>query len=79
LNIKRKATDQGHRTLGLYLTGDGTSSAYKEIMRDEGVAYAEAITNSTLQQGECSIAYGAYYMPSLAHGTPTSSLSTKEC
>jgi hypothetical protein len=33
--IKRKATDQGHRTLGFYLTGDGNSSAHKEIMLDK--------------------------------------------
>jgi hypothetical protein len=39
-----------------------------------------AIRNSTLQRGECSMAYGAYYLPSLAYGTPaTSTLSYKEC
>jgi hypothetical protein len=48
--IKRKATDQGHRTLGFYLSGDGTSSAHKNIMLEKGVSYAEAITNSTLQR-----------------------------
>jgi hypothetical protein len=38
-----------------------------------------AIRNSTLQRGECSMAYGAYYMPSLAYGTPATTLSYKEC
>jgi hypothetical protein len=50
--IKRKATNQGHRTLCFYLTGDWTSSAHKNIMLDKGFAYAEAITNSTLQSRE---------------------------
>jgi hypothetical protein len=38
-----------------------------------------AIRNSTLQRGECSMAYGAYYMPSLVYGTPATTLSYKEC
>jgi hypothetical protein len=74
-----KATDQGHRTLGFDLTGDGTSSTHKKIMLDKGIAYAEDITNITLQRGDCSIAYGTYYMPSMVYGTPDSSLTTKEC
>jgi hypothetical protein len=47
-DIKRKAIGQGHQTLGIYLAHDGTASAHKKIMRDKRVAYAEAITNSTL-------------------------------
>jgi hypothetical protein len=31
------------------------------------------------QRGEYSIAYGSYYMPSLAYSMPASSLTTKEC
>jgi hypothetical protein len=38
-----------------------------------------AIRNSTLQGGECSMAYGTYYLPSLAYGTPATTLSYKEC
>jgi hypothetical protein len=78
-DIKRKSTVQGHRALGFYLTGDGTSSAYKKIMLDKGVAYTDDITNSTLKRGECSIVYSTYCIPSLAYGTPASSLMTKEC
>jgi hypothetical protein len=77
--IKRKSSDQGHRTLGFYLTGDGTSSAHKKIMLNKGVVYAEAITNSTLKLGKFSIAYGAYYTPSMDNGTPASYLTTNEC
>jgi hypothetical protein len=38
-----------------------------------------AIINSTIQRGSCSIAYGAYYLPRLVYGTPTTTLSYKEC
>jgi hypothetical protein len=48
-------------------------------MNKKGLAYAMAIRNSTLQRGECSMAYGAYYLPSLSYGTPATTLSYKEC
>jgi hypothetical protein len=31
--IKRKAATQGHISMGFHLTGDGTSSAHKKIMK----------------------------------------------
>jgi hypothetical protein len=77
--IKRKAPTEGHRTLGFFMTGDGTSSEHKRVMKEKGLAYAMAIRNSTLQRGECSMAYGAYYLPSLAYGTPATTLSYNEC
>jgi hypothetical protein len=61
------------------MTGDGTSNEHKRVMKEKGLAYAMVIGNSTLQRGECSMAYGAYYMPSLAYGTPATTLSYKEC
>jgi hypothetical protein len=36
------------------------------------------IKTSTLQREECSMTYGAYYLPSLAYGTPATTLSYKE-
>ena len=57
--IKRKAPEEGHRTLGFFMTGDGTSTDHKRVMLEKGVDYAMAIKNSTLQRGECSMAYGA--------------------
>jgi hypothetical protein len=61
------------------MTGDGTSNEHLRVMNEKGLAYAMAIRNSTLQRGECSMAYGAYYLPSLAYGTPGTTLSCKEC
>jgi hypothetical protein len=43
-------------------------------MNEKGLAYAMSIINSTLQRGEFSMVYGAYYLPSLAYGTPATTL-----
>jgi hypothetical protein len=77
--IKRKAPTEGHRTLGFLMTGDGTPNEHKRVMKEKGLAYAMAIINITLQRGECSMAYSAYYLPSLAYDTPSTTLSYKEC
>jgi hypothetical protein len=77
--MKRKSPTEGHRTLGFFMTGDGTSNEHRQVMNEKGLDYAMAIRNSTLQRGECSMAYGAYYLPSLAYGTPATTLSYKEC
>jgi hypothetical protein len=76
--IKRKLPTEGHRTLGFFMTGDGTSNEHKRVMNEKGLAYAMALRNSTLQRGECSMTYGAYYLPSLEYGTPATTLSYKE-
>jgi hypothetical protein len=77
--IKLKAPTEGHRTLVFIMTGDGTSNEHTRVMKGKGLDYAMAIRNSTLQRGECSMAYGAYYMPILAYDTPATTLSYKEC
>jgi hypothetical protein len=77
--INRKAPTEGHRTLGFFMTGDGTSNEHKRVMMKKGLDYATAIKNSTLPCGECSMAYSANYMPILAYGTPSTTLSYKEC
>jgi hypothetical protein len=61
------------------MTGDGTSNEHKRVMKEKGLAYAMVIRNSILHRGECSMAYGAYYLPSLAYDTPATTLSYKEC
>jgi hypothetical protein len=70
---------EGHQTLGFFMTGDGTSTEHKRVMMEKGVDYTMAIINITLQRGECSMDYGAYYMPSLAYGTPATTLAYKKC
>jgi hypothetical protein len=46
--IKRKAVNQGHRTLGFHLTGDGNSTAHKKIMKTKSNGYSEAFISSSL-------------------------------
>jgi hypothetical protein len=51
----------------------------KRVMKEKGLTYAMEIRNSTLQHGEFSMDYSAYYLPSLVYGTPAATLSYKEC
>jgi hypothetical protein len=61
------------------MTGYGTSNEHLLVINEKGLVYAMAIRNITLQRGECSMAYGAHYLPILAYGTPATILSYKEC
>jgi hypothetical protein len=77
--IKRKASEEGHRTLSFHLAGDGTSTAHKKVMTDKAVLYSKAITQSTLRRGNSSMACNSFYMPSLAYGTLVTPLTLAEC
>jgi hypothetical protein len=77
--IKRKAATQGHITLVFHLTGDGTSSAHKKIMKCKAKEYSEAIISSTLNREQGLISYSSYYISSLSYGTAATSLDIKEC
>jgi hypothetical protein len=79
VGIKRKAPSVSHRTLDFHLQGDIKSDSHKKVMREKVEAYGEAISGSLLQRGESSTAYNYYYMPSIACGTPATTLSFKEC
>jgi hypothetical protein len=78
LAFNRKAVSQGHITLGFHLCGDVTSRAHKKVMKENAIKYGEAIKISSLQRGECAMAYNRCYMASLGHGTATTSLSMGE-
>jgi predicted RNase H-like HicB family nuclease len=36
--VKRKAPNEGHRTLGFFTTGDGTCSAHKKVTTEKSIA-----------------------------------------
>jgi hypothetical protein len=65
--------------MGFHLTGDGTSSAHKKIMKCKAKEYSEEKISSTLNQGEGLLSYNSYYMASLSYGTATTLLDIKEC
>jgi hypothetical protein len=44
--VKRKAPNEGHRTMGLFMTGDGTCTAHKKVMTEKASLYATAIQRS---------------------------------
>jgi hypothetical protein len=77
--VKSKHVSQGHRTLGFHLCGEGTSRAHKKVMQEKAIKYGEAIKSSSLQRGECAMAYNSCYMASLGYGTAATSLSMDEC
>jgi hypothetical protein len=77
--VKGKALEEGHRTLGFQISGDGKCNAQKKAMKKKAILYGEAIRSSTMWRGESGMAYNAFYMPSLGYGTPATTLSKKEC
>jgi hypothetical protein len=46
--VKWKAPNEGHRTLGFFMTGDGTCTAHKKVMTEKASLYATAIQRSSV-------------------------------
>jgi hypothetical protein len=77
--VKRKAPNEGHRSLGFFMTGDGTCTAHKKVMTEKASLYATAIQRSSVWKGESGLAYNSFYLPSIGYGTPATTLSQQEC
>jgi hypothetical protein len=77
--VKREAPDEGHRTLGFFMTGDGTCSAHKKVITKKASLYATAIQRSSVWKAESGRAYKSFYFPSLGYGTPATNLTQQEC
>jgi hypothetical protein len=73
------APKEGHCTLGLFMTGDGTCSAHKKVMTEKASLYATAIQRSSVWKGESGLAYNSFYLPSLGYKTPATNLTQQEC
>jgi hypothetical protein len=50
--VKHKAPEEGHRTLGFQILGDGKCTAQKKAMKEKAILFGEAIRSSTLWRGE---------------------------
>jgi hypothetical protein len=70
LGVKRKDPEEGHRTLGFQISGDGKCNAQKMAMKEKSILYGEAIRSITMWRGESGMGYNAFYMPSMGYGTP---------
>jgi hypothetical protein len=46
--VKRKAPNEGHSTLGFFMTGDGTCTAHKKVMTEKASLYATVIKRSSV-------------------------------
>jgi hypothetical protein len=77
--VKQKAPKEGHHTLGLFMTGDGTCTAHKKVMTEKASLYATAIQRSAIWKGESGLAYNSFYLPSIGYGTPATTLTQQEC
>jgi hypothetical protein len=77
--VKRKAPHKGHRTMGFFMTGNGTCTAHKKVMTEKASLYATAIQRSSVWKGESGLAFNSCYLPSIGYGTPATTLTQKEC
>jgi hypothetical protein len=75
--VKWKAPNEGHRTLGFFMTGDGKCSAHKKVMTEKASLYATDIQSSSIWKGESGLAYNSFYLPLLGYGTPETTLLIK--
>jgi hypothetical protein len=76
--VKRKAPNEGHRTLGFFMTGDGTCTAHKKVVTEKASLYATAIQRSSVLKGDSGLAYNSFYLPSIGYGTPATTLTQQE-
>jgi hypothetical protein len=77
--VKRKAVEEGHRTLGFHMSGDGKCEAHKKVMIYKALLYSNAIRNSTMWRGESAVAYNSFFIPSFGYGVPATTLTKEEC
>jgi hypothetical protein len=77
--VNRKVVEEGHRTLGFHMSGDGKCEAHKKVMIDKALLYSNAIRNSNMWRGESAVVYNSFYMPSLGYGVPATTLTKEEC
>jgi hypothetical protein len=77
--VKRKSPEEGHRTLGFQISGDGKCVAQNKAMKEKAILFGEVIRSSTMWSGESGMAYNAFYMPSLGYGTPAITLINQDC
>jgi hypothetical protein len=54
--VNRKALNEGHLTLGFFITGDGTCSTQKKVMTEKASLYATAIHRNSIWKGESGLA-----------------------
>jgi hypothetical protein len=49
--VKRKALEEGHRTLEFQISGDGKCNAQKKATKEKAILYGEAIQIITMWRG----------------------------
>jgi hypothetical protein len=59
--VKSKSPEEGHRTLGFQIYGDGECTAQNKAMKEKSFLGGRAIRSSTMWRGESGMAYNAFY------------------
>jgi hypothetical protein len=68
-----------YRTLGVYITGDGTTTKAKELLRGHSTTFAGKIGPAMINPVTAFNASQMYLSPELGYPLPVSSFTFKEC
>jgi hypothetical protein len=77
--VKNKSPEEGHRTLGFQISGDGKYISQKKAMKEKVILFGEVGRSSTMWRGESGMAYNSFYIPILGYGTPATTLTKQDC
>jgi hypothetical protein len=77
--VRRKAPEEGHRTVGFQISGDGDCTAQKKAMKEKSILFGEATMSGTMWRSKSDMAYNYFYMSCLGYGTPATTLTKKDC
>lgn len=79
VEIKRIEPTESFRTLGIYITPDGSSAGAFAILKEIAISYATAITGTHLTWQEALTSYVQYLLPKLRYQPPLLALTHKQC
>jgi len=77
--IKRIEPTDTFRTLGVYVTPDGTCKGAFTVLKEIALTYASVVTGTHLSRQEALTSYIQYLLPKLRYQPPLLALTAKQC
>jgi hypothetical protein len=77
--IKRIEPTDTFRTLGVYVTPNGSSAGAFTVLKDIALTYATVTTGTHITRQEALTSYIQYLLPKLRYQPPLLSLTQKQC
>lgn len=77
--VPRLSPYEGYRTLGVYISPSGSTSVVLKKLQDISLAYATAITGSSLNHTASLWSYILYFLPKVKYPAPALTLSESDC